>query len=323
MIKENQIQSKDEVSESGSIKLSTSPQNLLQGKQSRGNSTLKDVLKSFKTDANSPTKDLISYIEDKESINEDAKSIKNKELNDILTDSIFNSTSEFINESAPKLDENFESNKQQESKAKPNESNLENKLELLLSNNQLTKAKLDEISNESKRINNNLKLYLIINYLNENSNQNKIGKANDDKNAKKYDDDESLVCTFRMKYFFHNLSSQSTGNTNQPSSSVTSNSNYLNSDMYLIENCLCLFTNRNITLFKVLNQDLFNQNIDFDKCLKLEFSIEVNQIEVVEVSLGQYYLIVETSGGKNRNYFKFITFDIYYTQAFLNILLSK
>lgn len=160
------------------------------------------------------------------------------------------------------------------------------KLKQLLSNNQLVKSKLDEINNIAKRINNNLKLYLIINVLGE-SNKDVVLDHTETS-------EDTLICIFSIKYLF------TSGKT--------------------IENCLCLFTSRQIILFRILDQNLFEKNSDFDKCLSKEIEIEVNQIEVVEISQTLNYLILETV---DKKYFKLITSDIYLTQSFLNNLLSK
>lgn len=182
-------------------------------------------------------------------------------------------------------------------------------LKSLLKNNQMTKSKLDEITNISKRINNNLKLYLIINILNENSSTNKKGKE------KSNNDDEMLVSTFKVKSVYMETKNKSVSMASSPSPV-----NSLNNPFSHIEKCLCLLTNKNIIIFNITNEELFDENIDFEKCLCKEMNIEVNQIEIIEIALGQHYLVIQTS---NQELFKFVTNDVYQTQALLNILLSK
>ncbi len=182
------------------------------------------------------------------------------------------------------------------------------KLQHLLANNQLNKSKLDEITNESKRINNNLKLYLIVNILNNsnfvsNSMEQDLNKEEENTNVK-LEDDETPVSIFRMKYFVYR--NNTTGGANK-----------------CIHNCLTLLTDKSIVLFKIMNSDLYNKNMEFDKCLKKKFKIDINQIEIIELGLGQYYLIVDQQENNQNCIFKFITLDSYLSQAFLNILLSN
>ena len=91
---------------------------------------------------------------------------------------------------------------------------------------------------------------------------------------------------------------------------------------------------------KIFTFTRFTQNIDFDNCLKREFSIDINRIETIEVALGQHYLQIQyvsapsqqqqgKSGSKAAPVdptgieLKFVTNDIYQTQTFLSILMSK
>lgn len=127
-------------------------------------------------------------------------------------------------------------------------------------------------------------------------------------------DDETPISIFQMKYFFYKKK-------------LTDEDMKLNkSPLRKITNCLCLLTNKNVIVFKLMNSDLFNQNIEFDTCLKRKLTIDINQIETIEIGVGQNYLIVEKnveeSNSKIINY-KFVTLDIYQSQAFLSILLSK
>ena len=198
------------------------------------------------------------------------------------------------------------------------------KLQILLSNNQLTKEKLDEITNESKRINNNLKLYLIVNILSNddgsNAPENDSNREDDKSKHKslniKQEDDEIPISIFRMKYFFYKKkkSNQNNAGGNEARKSTES--------LSCISNCLCVLTNKNIILFKMFNQELFDKNMDFDNCLKKRLSIEINQIETIEVGLGQNYLIVDKQENNKNLNFKFVTMDVYQSQAFLSILLS-
>lgn len=219
---------------------------------SPSNLTLKDVLKTFKIN----------------------------ELSDELTEPVTNEET---------LSNTSMNNTTTASIVSEEENNLDEKINTLLSNNKVTKSKLDEISNECKRINNNLKLYLIINHLNQETN-----------NAD--EDEEQPISYFKLKYLFHN-----------------------NESTKSIENCLCVFTNRNIVLFRIINLDLFSENSEFDKCLKRELVIQITKIETIEVSLGNNYLLIETTkNNENMNEsFKFFTMDIYQTSTFRNILLSR
>ncbi len=180
------------------------------------------------------------------------------------------------------------------------------KLKQLLKNNQITKSKLDEISNEAKRINNNLKLYLIINELSEEQNSMPPSKSKSkqetNKQAAEQVEEETLVCAFRLTHLIVNKST-------------------------LYENVLCVLTNKNLLLFRILNEELFKQQMEFEKCIKREFTIEINRIEIIEVALGQHYLVLDTviaqKNEDSRNTYKLVTCDVYKTQAFLSILSSS
>ena len=99
------------------------------------------------------------------------------------------------------------------------------------------------------------------------------------------------------------------------------------------------FTNCNQLIYPIQYHHLirFSQNIDFDNCLKREFSIDINRIETIEVALGQHYLLIQyasppslqqgksaskTAPGSTGLELKFVTYDIYQTQTFLSILMS-
>jgi hypothetical protein len=115
-------------------------------------------------------------------------------------------------------------------------------------------------------------------------------------------EEETLVCTFRITHLIVNKST-------------------------LYENTLCVLTNKSLLLFRILNEELFNQQMEFEKCLKRELTIEINRIEIIEVALGQHYLILDTviaqKNEDTRNTYKLVTCDVYKTQAFLSILSSN
>ena len=134
--------------------------------------------------------------------------------------------------------------------------------------------------------------------------------------------DETLVSVFRLKYTF-NWKYDPTSKKILVSNSKHQQQN--SSSTEIIENCLCVLTNKQIILFKICNQELFEQNVDYDKCLRKEMQVLMNKIEIIEIALGQHYLIVQsttTIESSIKTYLKFITFDSYQTQAFLNTLLK-
>ena len=92
-----------------------------------------------------------------------------------------------------------------------------------------------------------------------------------------------------------------------------------------IDNCLVLLTNKHLIVFKLMDVEMFNQNTDFDVCLKRKLTVDINHIELIEIGLGQNYLLIEkNTGDKNTRIlnYKFVTLDIYQSQVFLNILLK-
>ena len=125
-------------------------------------------------------------------------------------------------------------------------------------------------------------------------NQNKIA------NGQEEEEEDEPVCLFKLKYLFYEWSDESR----------------------VIENCVCILTKTSIVLFRVINLDLFNENSEFDKCLKKEMIIEINKIETIEVGLANNYLIIETSENHSSKTLKFFTMDVYQTSTFRNILLS-
>ena len=185
-----------------------------------------------------------------------------------------------------------------------NSANMNERLKSVLSNSQICKAKLDELTAESKRINNNLKLYFIINILTENrrndpSQQKQQPDVDDDSGL---DAEERLLRSFRLR---HILVGSGQGEA--------------------IENGLCLVTTKSVYVFRIANQELFEAHTDFDKCLAKEHVIDINLIEIIELSLVQNYLVLEVvkANTEKREMFKLVTFDVYLTQTILNSLLSK
>jgi len=262
----------------------------------RSNFTLKDVLNSFKKQAEQNEQQ-----QQQEQKQTDQQHLEQNGIESTLEKVDLNGT----------LSSNENTFNQNDSNDKTTDDELadelKHKLKQLLKNNQITKSKLDEISNEAKRINNNLKLYLIINELSEEQNsmpQSKSKSKQEIANNQPIEkfEEETLVCTFRLTHLIVNKST-------------------------LHENTLCVLTNKSLLLFRILNEELFNQQMEFEKCLKRELTIEINRIEIIEVALGQHYLVLDTViAQKNedlRNSYKFVTCDVYKTQAFLNILSSN
>lgn len=200
-------------------------------------------------------------------------------------------------------------------------SNKNEKLQALLANTQLSRSKLDEITAESKRINNNLKLYFIINVLTETTSR--VGSSGGGGGGEDGDEDneERLMRSFRVKYLTSWVPPVETTSSSRISSSNSGG-------MANLENCLCMFTNKNVFIFKIVNQEMFEKNIEFDKCLSKCHVIPISQIEIVELSLVQNYLVLEvanlnSSVQQNRTFYKLVTCDIYQTQSMLNSLSSK
>ena len=159
--------------------------------------------------------------------------------------------------------------------------------------NSISRTRLETVYAESKRFKNNLKLYLVMNFLD-----------------KAKEEEESLYCFFKIKFLI------SLGNvtTSTPQTDEASS----------IEDTLCILTNRSILVFKVVDMKEFELNNDYEKCLQNLFSIEISKIEVIEISLCQNYIIVESNVSDLYNtmtILKFATFDIYQTHVFLNSLL--
>ena len=111
------------------------------------------------------------------------------------------------------------------------------------------------------------------------------------------DENERLVSFFRLKLFI----------SNEPD--------------LCIRNCLCVLTNRNIYIFKIKDNNLFEQNTNFDNCLKMELILSINRIEVIETSCGQHCLSIQIDDESFIN--KFITFDIYQNPSLFTVLLSN
>ena len=194
------------------------------------------------------------------------------------------------NQSLPKLD--LSQNEQLKLQT------LNEKLNSLLNSNQILKTKLTQAGDECKRINNNLKLFLIITVLSTET-------------RKKDEEDESLICMFKLPYFY---------SSNLPESNSKIE---VKTELSVFKDCICVLTNRNLIILNILNQDLFNQNSDFEKSLQKEIIIDINQIEIIELGLGLSYLIVETINKNNKiQFFKFDTFNIYQTRTFQDCLSS-
>jgi len=178
----------------------------------------------------------------------------------------------------------------------------------------MTKSRLDEVSAECKRISNNLKLYLIVNVLKNSESAGTEPMSNDEEVGSRSGDegDEVPVAVFRIKYFFYkkNLSDEELKQLKNP--------------LRKIKNCVCLLTNRNLIVFKLLDVDLFNQSVDFDTCMRRKLTVDISQIETIEVGLGQNYLFIEknaTTTTRTVSY-KFVTLDMYMTQVLLSSLLK-
>ncbi|CAF0760392.1 unnamed protein product [Brachionus calyciflorus] len=175
----------------------------------------------------------------------------------------------------------------QDSEIHENET-IEQRLRNVLSNsNQISKIKLDEITNRARKINNNLKLYLIINILGEMKKNESIDES-----------EESLICAYKLKYLFY---------------SVTK----------LCNQCLCVFTNRHLIVFQINDAELFHRNVDFEKCITKVACIDINQIEIIEIAFAQNYLILNVLNNEDTKLlYKLVTNDVYLNQTLLNTLLK-
>ena len=258
--------------------------------------TLKEVLSGFKAMSN----------EDATSQNLDTSSSVTNETNQLLEVEETEATNE--NATGDEIDS-------------AKEVNLDDRLKSLFSNDQISKKKLDEINSEARHVNNNLKLYLVINVMNADQ-QVKSGEKRDEAASA---EEETMVCKFKLKYLvFNNARATMTSSKKlvtyeaftqeqQPLSSVQ-------------QNCVCVFTNKNLILFKIVNEESYRNNCDFDKCLKQEYLFSVNQIEFIEIGLGQSYFLLEVivnSETCEKHFFKFVTLDVYQTQAYISNLLSN
>lgn len=287
------------------------------------NFTLKEVLNSFKSQA--------TLLDNRENISiiSSATTKTTSENNSVISsECIFDDESSTQNEMPAQTTPNNSIGDSSElTNAAP--MNPSDKIKSLLANTQFTKSKLDEIAVESRRINNNLKLYFTIKVLNESTTttgamtmgeKETIGGVGQQQLSASgvKNEDESLLCSFKMRYVLVLGASGTTvvdgrgrGGGDEERSSI-------------VENCLCMFTNRSIFVFRVVFQELFEMNKDFDKCLTKEHLVEINQIEIIELSLVQNYLILEVAKeGETKMFLKFVTFDVYQTQTILNTLLSN
>ena len=155
-----------------------------------------------------------------------------------------------------------------------------------MSKNNITKTKLDEVINECRRINNNLKLFIMI--------------SKDKNDSMEDDNEETEMYLFKMKYLFY----------------------YSNDGKQeCIENSLCVLSNKNILIFKIVDLQLFNDNVDFDKCLKKELTIQIEHIESIEIGLANNYISIELNQ-TSVHLLKLFTQDIHLTYTMRNILLS-
>ena len=103
-----------------------------------------------------------------------------------------------------------------------------------------------------------------------------------------------------------------------------SDSNQLNDTETIIEDDLVLFTDHFLVVFKIIDRSSFKLNVDFESCLKQMLFIDLNQIETIEISKCQNYIIIELAQfGKQKEFYKFVTYDTSLTQVFLNNLISN
>lgn len=103
-----------------------------------------------------------------------------------------------------------------------------------------------------------------------------------------------------------------------------SDSNQLNDTETIIEDDLVLFTDHFLVVFKIIDRASFRLNVDFESCLKQMLFIDLNQIETIEISKCQNYIIIELAQfGKQKEFYKFVTYDTSLTQVFLNNLISN
>lgn len=163
------------------------------------------------------------------------------------------------------------------------------KVDEILSNNKISKARLDQTMNDCKRINNNLKLYLMIN--------------TDKSDLTSDDEDQAPICNFKIRHLFYCSKSLN------------------ESKLECLENSLCVLMNSSIIIFKILDLELFNENAEFDKCLKKEFSVKLEQIEEIEIGLANNYIYIGSNEAQVQS-LKLFTQDIYQTYVLRNILLS-
>jgi hypothetical protein len=81
-----------------------------------------------------------------------------------------------------------------------------------------------------------------------------------------------------------------------------------------------VFTDRLLILFKIVDKISFKLNVDFDNCLREVSIVELNQIENLELSQCQNYLVIENV---RKDCLKFVTYDTNLSQVFLNSLISN
>lgn len=212
----------------------------------------------------------------------------NLDLNEVVTKFDENLVKYDTSSVSTNQDETFSLNSSNQDAEMIENVTIEQRLKYLFSFDQISKQKLEEITNRAKKINNNLKLFLIIKVLSE-------MKINDGTENQ----EESVLYAYKLKYSFF---------------SVTK----------LTNECLCIFTNMHLLIFEIKDMEKFNENVDFDKCMVQVACIDINQIEIIEIAITQNYLILNVINNEEfKLVYKFVTNDVYQNQALLNSLLSK
>ncbi len=162
--------------------------------------SLKDVLRTFQDDKNEGN-DLI-----KEEIVQIDESIFDQAFKTDKQDSDLTLIATEVDEYEPKIEDKQSIN-----------SDIDRDVESMLKNNQISKIQIDIIIKESYKLDNNLKLYFLMNVLNQNSTTS---------------DDERLISTFKLKLFV------------------------LNEPELCLTNCLSIITNKNIFIYRIKDKTL-------------------------------------------------------------------
>jgi hypothetical protein len=281
------------------------------------NLTLKDVLNSLRAQANKDAEDEVDVSQESRSR---VTSVSTNGLGE-------NKTS-------------FHASQIEEAAAASEAIDLAEKFKSLMNSTQINKAELDEMNADGRRINNNLKLYLIINVLNQQEGGPLVQAA---VASGEENEEESLVSIFNLKKFSHCVSVSE--KTDSPTSGRRKLHTYTTVPR-IDTGYMCVLTSKRVIVFKILNEETLAAHVDFDKCMRREHVFSVNQIEFIEVALGQHFFQLEVvvpqsgereSGGlndtieneqqqaatsANRQYFKLVTLDVYQTQAIISNLLS-